>query len=179
MKKTIALLSFFIFSSAILLNLNWLPLQGAKISFKINGPFGKDVKGTLSDFKTEIEFYPENVSHSNITASVEASTIDTKNNKRDRHLKGPVFFDTENFATIRFVSKSFRKLGEYFIVEGELTLKDVTRPVTIPFEFITSQDTGWFRGDFEINRLDYHVGKKSRMMGNKVAIHLDIPVLKN
>ncbi|PBQ34967.1 hypothetical protein CNR22_20630 [Sphingobacteriaceae bacterium] len=179
MKKIVALFCIGILCSAgLLIEANWQPLRGARVTFKIDGPFGKDVKGSLSNLKSDIEFYPDEVSRSTIKASVSSSSIFTKNRKRDSHLKSPDFFDVEKFPAISFASTSFRKVGEYFIVEGDLTIKDLTKPVTIPFEFITNQDTAWFRGDFEINRLDYDLGKKSRMMGNKVEIHLDVPVLK-
>lgn len=177
MKKIFALLALFILTSAMIVkNDNWEPAPGAKVSFTIDGLFGKDVKGTISDLKTHIDFYPDDLPRSSITATVSVSTINTKNKKRDNHLKNADFFDAEKFPTIRFTSKSFRQLGEYFIVEGDLSLKDVTKPVTIPFEFFLKGDSAVFSGDFNINRLDYNLGKKSRLMGNEVRIHLDIPV---
>ena len=177
MKKTIACLSLFLFMSAmILVSSNWQPVANTKVNFTIDGMFGKDVKGIIAGLRSEIEFYPEDLSRSSISASISPATINTGIKKRDTHLKTSDYFEVEKYPNICFSSKSFRKVGEYFVVEGNLTLKDVTKAITIPFEFTARGDSAWFNGDFNINRLDYHLGKKSRFMGNEVRIHLNIPV---
>ena len=177
MKKITAVLIFLLCTSAaLLIDANWQAATNSKVNFSIDGMFGIDVNGTISELKSTIEFYPGDVAKSHIQASINPATITTKNKKRDKHLKTTDFLEVEKYTRISFVSKSFRQVGEYFVVEGELTLKDVTKPITIPFEFVTHGDSSIFRGDFNINRLDYHVGKKSLMMGNEVRIHLDIPV---
>jgi len=180
MKKVISLLAFSVLTSAIcILYGNWQTLPDAKINFTIDGLFGADVKGTISDLKSTIRFYPDDVPRSSITTAIRPATINTGNKKRDNHLKTIDFLEVEKYSSISFISKSFRQIGEYYVVEGDLTLKDVTKPITIPFEFINYGDSAVFRGDFNINRLDYHVGKRSHFMGNEVRIHLDIAVKKS
>lgn len=179
MRKLIALLAFISFISAVsFFTANWQPIPRAKVNFTIDGLFGKDVRGTISGLKTEINFHPDDLPHSSINATISPATINTGIGKRDEHLKTADFFEVAKFPHISFVSKSFRKVGEYFVVEGELSMKDVKKPVTIPFEFTTHGDSAVFNGDFNVNRLDYHVGKKSRLMGNEVRVHLNIPVTK-
>lgn len=178
MKKLIALLFFCILGSAAVLRHNWEPVKNTKVNFVIDGMFGKDVRGTISGFTSEIQFYPDDLPRSTIRAKINPATIDTDNKKRDSHLKTSDFLDVEKFPGISFASKRFRQVGEYFVVEGDLTLKDITKTITIPFEFITRGDSAVFNGDFNINRLDYNVGKKSMFMGNDVRIHLNIPVGK-
>jgi polyisoprenoid-binding protein YceI len=157
---------------------NWEPVPDAKIKFTIDGLLGIDVIGTIGDLKSEIYFFPDDVAHSSISSTISPATIDTQNKKRDKHLRTSDFLDTEKFPAISFVSRSLRKVGEYYVVVGDLTLKSITKSISIPFEFTDSGDHALFVGDFKINRLDYNVGKKSWMMGNDVWIHLNIPVVK-
>jgi polyisoprenoid-binding protein YceI len=179
MKKTIAIfLSFFTLSAFTALVGNWEPISGTKTNFSIDGLFGIDVNGTIDDLKTEIHFFPDDLLNSSISATVSPATVDTKNKKRDKHLTTKDFFEVEKFPTISFSSRNFRKVGEYYIVEGDLTIKNITKQITIPFEFTDSGSTALFVGDFDIKRLDFDVGKKTIMMGNEVRVHLNIPVLR-
>lgn len=176
MKKAFAIISFLLFASALTLNNNWQPIPKARVNFTIDGVFGKDVHGTIGDLKTDINFHPDDLSHSSITATISPKTVNTGIKRRDAHLRTADFFDVEKFPQISFTSKSFRQVGEYFVAEGELSMKDVKKQITIPFEFTVHGDSAVFNGDFNINRLDYHVGKKSRLVGNEVRVHLNIPV---
>lgn len=177
LKKLIALLSFFaLTSAAVLYTQNWQPLPGSKINFTIDGMFGKDVKGTIGNLSATIEFYPDDPSASFIKAGIKPASIDTRNKKRDAHLRTADFFEVESYPDITFVSKAFGKQGDAYIVEGDLTIKDVTRALSIPFRFIPKGDSAVFQGTFCINRLDFHVGKKSLFMGNTVTVQLNIPV---
>jgi polyisoprenoid-binding protein YceI len=178
MKKIFLYLLILISFSFTSLLSNWEPVPDTKINFTIDGLLGIDVTGTISDLKSDIHFFPDDLANSSISATISPATIDTKNKKRDKHLRTNDFLDTEKFPAITFVSRSLRKVGEYYVVVGDLTLKSIAKSISIPFEFTDSGDRALFVGDFKINRLDYNVGKKSWMMGDEVWIHLDIPVVK-
>ncbi len=63
---------------------------------------------------------------------IDAATIDTGNAERDAHLRSPDFFDVEKFPTLRYSARSVRSKGDdRFEVEGDLTIRDITRPVTL------------------------------------------------
>lgn len=66
--------------------------------------------------------------------TVKAASIDTANEKRDGHLKGPDFFNVRQFPTITFKSKDVKKAGNLYDVTGDLTLHGVTKPVTAKVE---------------------------------------------
>ncbi|MCB0837287.1 MAG: YceI family protein, partial [Bacteroidetes bacterium] len=75
---------------------------------------------------------------------------------------------------ISFVSSSISKTSKGFSVTGKFTIKDVTKTVTIPFTF----ENQTFKGSLTIDRMDYHVGKNSWIMGDEVNIVFEIPVSK-
>jgi polyisoprenoid-binding protein YceI len=178
MKRTILIISIFISCLGFTGIKNWEPASEAKVNFSIDGMFGIDVNGTISDLKADIHFFPNDPVHSIISATISPATINTKNKKRDAHLKTVDFLDVEKYPSISFVSKNIRKVGEYYVADGELTLKKVSKLIAIPFEFTDTGSNGVFTGDFNINRLDYNVGMKSIWMGNEVRVHLNIPVTK-
>ena len=91
-----------------------------------------------------------------------ANSIDTNNTDRDAHLNSPDFFDTAKFPKLTFVSTSIKDAGtDKAIVEGNLTIKDVTKPIAIEFEFTGTATDPYgnarfgFEGVAEINRKDF------------------------
>jgi polyisoprenoid-binding protein YceI len=158
MKKLFFLAVIILLSAFTFLPGNWEPVPDAKVNFSINGMFGIDVNGTVADLRSEINFHPDDLLHSVITATVGSTTINTKNKKRDNHLRSADFLNVEKYPSIRFVSTHFRKIGEYYVVEGDLTLKGVTKKISIPFEFTDSGSSAIFTGEFDIDRVDFGVG---------------------
>lgn len=70
-----------------------------------------------------------------VEVSIEAASIDTQNGVRDGDLRGPDFFDATGFPTITFRGKGIRKSGDGWVVDGALTIRDVTKPVPLAFKF--------------------------------------------
>lgn len=71
-----------------------------------------------------------------ITGTVDASSITTFDETRDGHVQSPEFFDTERYPELRFESTSFETRGDELIVEGNLTIKDVTKPIELNGRFV-------------------------------------------
>lgn len=96
-----------------------------------------------------------------ISIEINAASIDTRSADRDGHLQSPDFFDVANFPKITYVSTSVKDGGAGLIVEGNLTIKDVTKPLTIEFEYTGTakdpfgNDRFGFEGESEINRKDF------------------------
>ncbi len=93
---------------------------------KVNGEFQK-VSGT-------VVFDPANPSNDKIDAVVDVTTVSTREEKRDGHLKSPDFFDAAKFPTMTFKSSGATKQGDKLLVTGDLTLHGVTKPVTLEVE---------------------------------------------
>ncbi len=117
---------------------------------KVRGAFNSfEGKGSVKDGQASIE------------VTINADSIDTRQADRDGHLKSEDFFNVAAFPHIKFVSNSVKQVGEGFVVDGNLTIKDVTRPLTIEFAY-TGAATDPFgnkrvglEGEAEINRPDF------------------------
>ncbi len=97
-----------------------------------------------------------------ITIEIATSSVDTRSADRDGHLKSADFFDADNFPKITFVSTSVKDAPSNKIaVEGNLTIKDVTKPISIEFEYTGTATDPFgnarygFEGEAEINRKDF------------------------
>jgi polyisoprenoid-binding protein YceI len=94
------------------------------------------VRGRFSQFAGTVEI-AEDPLESRVEAEIQAASIDTNEPQRDEHLRSPDFLDAERFPTLRFTSTAVRPVGQArWQVDGELTIRDVTRPVTLDVEFL-------------------------------------------
>src|SRR5690606_26429190 len=115
---------------------NWnLDTAHSEIEFKVRHMMISTVKGQFRDFQVNLSSESEDIAQSTIEASIDAASIDTKSEQRDQHLKSGDFFDIETYPKISFRSTSIEKVSsENYRITGELTIKDVTKPVTFDAE---------------------------------------------
>ncbi len=92
------------------------------------------VRGQFARFRGEVEGDPSDVTTAAGWLEVDVESIDTRNADRDAHLKSADFFDVEKFPTMRFASKRIEGSGDRYRVTGDLTIKDVTKEVTLDYE---------------------------------------------
>ncbi len=149
---------------------------GSKISFTIKN-FGFKTGGGFTGLKGAIHFDPANPAAAHFEVSVAASTINTDNGTRDKHLKKEEYFDVAKYPTLSFKSTKVTAAttaGRY-VMMGNLTIKGVTKPVQFGFA-ATVKDGGYlFESDqFEINRRDFNVGGSSISMQDKLKIILSV-----
>jgi polyisoprenoid-binding protein YceI len=150
----------------------------SQINFTVKGPFGT-VHGKFSGLKSDIKFDKDNLSGSSVIASIDAKTVSTGIGLRNRDLrKKEEWLNTDKYPLISFHSKKIEKKGDGYVAIGELTMKDKTKPVEIPFTFVGKGATGTFKGKFTINREDFNVGKKGGSVGSKITIELNVPAKK-
>ena len=94
------------------------------------------VRGAFNEFEGTTVIDGEDPSKSTVSITMKVDSIDTRNAQRDGHLRTNDFLDIENYPEIRFVSTAIEhEGGNDFQVTGDLTIKDVTKSVTIPLEF--------------------------------------------
>ncbi len=125
-----------------------------------------DVDGRFSDYSVEIEGDPAKPATIKVKASIQVASIDTQNEKRDKHLRSPDFFDVEKYPTITFVSTSAKPKGSQLLVKGKLTMHGTTKPVTLPFKVAKGKngagmDTTTYKAKLTIDRNDYGIGTDS------------------
>ena len=111
--------------------------------------------------------------------SLDVSSIDTDNTKRDEHLLKVDFFDFENHPEITLKATTFKKKSETtYDVTVNLTIKGITKTMIIPIEIIGVVNNFKLRSNIEINRRDYDVGGGSLILSNKVKIWIDYSLTK-
>jgi polyisoprenoid-binding protein YceI len=116
---------------------NWnLDPAHSEIKFKVKHMMIANVTGSFQKYDTKVQTNGDDFSTASISFTAETSTIDTANTDRDNHLKSPDFFDAQKHSQIKFAStKMEKKDDEQFVLYGNLTIKDVTKPVKLDVEF--------------------------------------------
>lgn len=156
---------------------SWQIPSGSKAHFKIKHFLG-NVKGSLKFRDSKILFDPLVPERGKMDVTLEVASIKTGIGMRDKHLRKDDFFDAEKYPLISFHSTQVRKTQDSsYSVSGDLTIKDVTKPVEIPFTFSQNGNKGVFKGKFQINRFDYKVGENQKRAGGDIVdILLEVPV---
>ncbi len=176
-------LTSIIAKSAIIIALtlagNWnVDPAASKVSFTIKGPFGT-VNGSFTGLEATIVFDEKNLSGSSVTASIDATTVSTGIGLRNKDLRNKeLWLNTGKYPRISFHSTKIEKTGNGYKAIGNLTLKGVTKPAEIPFTFTATGSTGLFKGQFEVNREDYGIGKKGGSVGSTITVTLEVAVKK-
>jgi len=157
----------------------------SEVGFSVRHMMVSKVRGRFTKFSGEI-VTAENPLASSVTAEIDLSSIDTGAEQRDGHLRSPDFFDTENHPLMTYRSTAVRAEGDRYVVDGELSLKGVTRsvPLTLEPNGFGPDAYGGTRAGFsataEINRQDFGVSWNAALetggvvVSDKVAIHLEI-----
>lgn len=163
------------FGSTALAQPVWKPVK-TTVTFTIRNA-GFNVDGTFSGFAGNLLLDPAAPDKAQLAATVETATLSTGNGLRDSHLKKPDYFDVATYPRISLKSVRIAKSSaNAYVGTFDLTLKNTTRSVQIPFTFTHSGPTGTFAGGFMIDRVQYGVGKKSFLLSNDVRIDLKIDV---
>jgi polyisoprenoid-binding protein YceI len=147
--------------------------QGSALKFRIKN-FGFAADGSVSGLQGTIRFDPNDLAGSAFDVSVDAATINTGNDMRDGHLKKEDYFDVAHYPRIHFVSTGITAVkGRGYTVIGKLTIKQETKEISFPFVATALGNDYIFKGDFSINRKDFHVGGSSTI-SNTVAVSLTV-----
>jgi len=158
----------------------------SQVGFSVRHFFSK-VPGTFSKFSGSVVYDPQKPENSSVKADIDPSSIDTKNEKRDNHLRSEDFFDVAKFPTLTFVSTKVTSAGrDKLKVDGNLTMHGVTKPVTLDVTFLGAGPSreGEQRSGFEakttINRKDFGIlwnktlDQGGTMLGDDVDIQLNV-----
>ncbi|HET8772604.1 MAG TPA: YceI family protein [Thermoanaerobaculia bacterium] len=131
-------------------------------NFKIRH-FTANVIGAFNDFDGTVTMDRENPAKSSVEFTIQAASIDTNSENRDKHLRSADFFETDKFPTIAFKSTSVAPKGkEAFDVTGDLTMHGVTKRVTLPVTFggfakTQRGEKAGFEVETTLNRKDYGI----------------------
>ena len=150
------------------------------------------VRGAFNDFEGSAVIDGENPANSSASVTLQVASIDTRNEQRDGHLRTNDFLDAENYPTITFASTSVSHEGDGdFVVTGDLTIKDVTKSISIPLEFQGAakdpfgNDRIGLEGSVTINRKDWGVNWNAALeaggvlVSEKVTLEFDVSAIKS
>lgn len=170
------IITHFYFLSA--LGQNYVPVeQSSTIKFRVSHQmiFKSTVNGTLGGLKGKIVFEPKNISASSINVSVEVNTINTGIGLRDHDLNKEKYFNEPKYPVITIKSQSISKAerSDQYVAVAGITIKGVTKIISIPFIAIFKNGTYQFSGKFQINRLDFNVGPDNSIDKN-VEVYLSV-----
>jgi polyisoprenoid-binding protein YceI len=145
------------------------------VGFVIKHLMVSKVRGRFANLSGQITSTPDPL-RSSVAVTIDATSIDTTNAMRDDHIRSGDFFDVENHPTISFASTAVRyEDGEYFI-DGDLTIRGTTKPITLAVEtpeFGPNPQGGTkagFSATTEINRSDFGVSYNGPIPGGGVAL---------
>ena len=173
MKKIfIALIVVILSAPALVFGQVWKPYN-SEISFKIKNA-GLTVTGRFTGLKTNLIFNPSDLDKSSLSASVDATTIKTGIDKRDKDLQEEKYFNTDKYKLIEVKSTRLYKKGSQYAGMFNVTIKGVTKQVEIPFDATISGNEATFQGSFPLNRRDFGVGGSSMMMSDNLTVNIMI-----
>jgi polyisoprenoid-binding protein YceI len=143
------------------------------------------VRGTFKEYAGEI-VVKDTLEESTANVTVELSSVDTRSEQRDGHLRSGDFFDVEKSPKMSFASTELRVEGDAYVLAGDLTIKDVTKAIELAVDFLGVDQNAYgqtiigFEATASISRKDWGIdfnvpleGGKL-LVGDKVDIHLDV-----
>lgn len=143
----------------------------------VRGRFAGGVTGT-------IHLDPADIGKSSVTAVIPVATINTDNESRDKDLKSARFFEADKFPEIKFQSTKVEKRGDGYVAVGNLTMKDVTKQIELPFTLAQAEVKGKKKIGVEasttLDRFDYNVNydPTGTTVSKDVKIDLDLEANK-
>ncbi|HXU30169.1 MAG TPA: YceI family protein [Thermoanaerobaculia bacterium] len=161
----------------------------SEVSFRIRHLLTK-VPGRFDDFSGTIQFDPAKPATSSVEFTIKATSIDTGNENRDKHLRTADFFDVEKFPEISFKSTAVKEVSKNrYQVTGAFTLHGVTKTIILPVEYLGEAKMGenvkaGFSAETTINRKDYGIvwnnplESGGTVLGEEVEIAINIEANK-
>ena len=155
----------------------------SEIHFKVKHLMITTVTGSFNSFTASAETENDDFSGAKISFSADTASVDTGNEQRDGHLKSADFFDSEKFPQMSFTSTGYSKKGDDYVLTGDLTIKDVTKPVTLNVEFggVAKDPWGNTKAGFtltgKINRKDFGLNWNAVTEAGGVLVSEEVKIL--
>ncbi|MCL4809921.1 MAG: YceI family protein [Thermoanaerobaculia bacterium] len=162
------------------------------VGFSVRHMMVTNVKGSFGKFAAKVDGSPADPATAKISATIQVASVDTRDAKRDEHLRSADFFDTAKFPEMTFTSTKVEKTSATTArVTGNLTLRGVTRPVVLDVEYTSPLKNPWGKtvvgasATGKINRKDFGVNWSKSLdggglvVGDEVTIQLDLQFVKS
>jgi len=162
----------------------------SRLGFSTRHAMVSRVRGAFNEVSGSVDI-AEDLSDSTATVVIETASVDTRSEDRDTHLRSADFFDVETYPQMRFVSSAIDEVDEgSYIVTGELTIRDMTKTVSVPLELI-GIDTDPFgnlraglEGSRRIDRKDWGVTWNTKLdsggvlVSDKITLEFELSLIK-
>lgn len=168
-----------------------LDTMHSELGFKIKHLMISSVSGSFSKFDVQTETTADDFSDARVVANVEVASINTNNPQRDEHLRNADFFEADKHPEITFTSTKVEKTdSDTFTLIGNLTIREVTKPVKLSVEYNGLAKDPWgnvkagFTVTGKINRKDFGISYNAAletggvMLGEDVKINAEIQLVK-
>jgi len=158
------------------------------ISFSVRHLMVSKVRGTFENFSGAVVVAEDGTP--SVKAEIAVDSLHTGNDQRDGHLKSADFFESEKYPTATFVSTGVRADGDDYVLDGDFTIRGVTKPIELKLEFngvnpgMGHGEVAGFEASVVLNRKDFGIDidmpleTGGAVVGDKVTITLDIEALK-
>lgn len=160
-----------------------LDLSHSEVTFAVKHMMISTVRGKFNSFSGTIDFNEADPARSSIDVSIDVASIDTRDEKRDGHLKSGDFFDVEKFPTASFKSTKVEKTSDSTAkVTGDLTLRGVSRPVVLDVTYAGQAKSPWgttsagFSASTKISRKDWGLTWNVALETGGVLVGEDISI---
>jgi len=163
----------------------------SEIQFKVKHLMITTVTGYFKTFDLEVETETDDFNTAkNIKFIADIDSIDTNNAQRDTHLKSNDFFNAEQHPQLKFAGKKYESRGDEAILHGDLTIRDITKPITLKVEFGGTvvdpwgQEKAGFTVEGKINRKDFNLTWDAVteaghvVVSNEIKIHAEVQLIK-
>jgi len=150
----------------------------SKLTF-VGTQAGAEFEGAFEKFTADIRFDPKDLASGKFDVTIDTKSVNTKDKERDGILRGPDLFAADKWPTAHYVADKFTAGSDgEFMGAGKLTIRDVTRDVTIDFTHQVDGSGAWLKGSARLKRLDFGVGqgewKDTQWVNNDVRVKFSL-----
>lgn len=151
----------------------------SEVGFKVKHMMFTNVKGLFNDYSADIDFN-DDLKEANLQFEAKINSIFTNNADRDNHLKSADFFDADQYPTLNFKSTNIQGNGSEYEITGDLTIKGITKPITLNAEFSGLMTDPWgntkvgLNLDGKINRKDFGLTYNAALETGGVLVGEDV-----
>jgi polyisoprenoid-binding protein YceI len=168
-----------------------LDVSHSRLGFVARHAMVTKVRGQFGAFEGTAHIDEKDPAASKVDLTIQVASVETGSADRDGHLKSGDFFDVETYPTITFVSTDVKRDGNDWAITGDLTIKDVTKSVTIDFEQTGSAQDPFgnvrvgFEGETTINRKDWGLTWNAALetggvlVSEKIKLEFDVSAIQN
>lgn len=180
-KKLMTLAAAFVLSLSVFAQSTWtIDKSHSRVGFVVTHMVVAEVEGYFKDFDASITSPSDDFNGAEISFSAKVASINTDNERRDNHLRSDDFFNAEQFPEIKFVGKLVKEGGKY-LLKGDFTMRDITKPATFDVKYGGSIDTGrgtkaGFRITGTVNRLEYGLKWSNRLASGELAVADEVTI---